>query len=92
MVFVYPDNPNTFAPHCNTGYVVGRAPYHYGLLEFYIPATRGYKLSGTYRLYPQHCRMPTILEEERTVKAVADLMKQMKRELPSSVKGKTEWL
>ena len=60
MVFIHPDNHNTFAPHCDIGYIVGRAPRHYCLLEFYIPDTRGYRLSCTYRLYPQHCRMPTI--------------------------------
>ena len=41
---------NTFAPHCVEGFTVGRAQHHYRLLDFYIPATRGYRLSGTYRL------------------------------------------
>ena len=59
-VFIHPDNRNTFATHCDEGFTVGRAPHHYRLLEFYIPATRGYRLSGTYRLYPQHCRMTVI--------------------------------
>ena len=92
MVFIHPDNRNTFAPHCDIGYVVGRALHHYRLLEFYIPDTRGYRLSGTYRLYPQRCRMPTISEEDRTLEVIADLLKQMKVELPPSVKGKKQWL
>ena len=37
--FTHPDNLNSFAPHCDMGYVVGRAPHHYHLLAFYIPAT-----------------------------------------------------
>ena len=68
-VYIHPDNCNTFAPHCDGRFTVGRAPRHYRLLEFYIPATRGYRLSGTYRLYPQYCRMPTITEEDKTVEA-----------------------
>ena len=91
MVFIHPDNHNTFAPHCNTGYVIGRAPHHYRLLKFYIPATCGYRLSDTYRRYPHHCQMPTISEDDHTVEAAADLVKQTKNELPSSVKSKTEW-
>ena len=76
MVFIHPGNQNTFAPHCGTDYVVGHTPHHYCLLEFYIPATRGYRLSVTYRLYPQHCQMPTISEEDQTVEATADLVKK----------------
>ena len=79
MVYIHPDNRNTFAPHCDTGYVVARCPHHYRLLEFYIPETRGYRRSGTYRLMPQHCRMPTISEADRTVEAAADLLKEMKK-------------
>merc|ERR1711966_529552 len=62
------------------GFTVGRASHHYRLLEFYIPATRGYRLSGTYRLYPQHCRMPVISEEDRTVSAATELLEKMKKE------------
>ena len=40
-VFIHPDNRNTFAPHCDKRFTVGRAPHHYHLLEFYIPANRG---------------------------------------------------
>ena len=41
MVFIHPDNCNTFAPHCDIGYVVGRALHHYRLLEFYIQDKHG---------------------------------------------------
>ena len=88
MIFIHLDNRNTFTPHCDIGYVVGCAPHHYHLLEFYIPDTRGYRLSGTYRLYSQHCRMPTISKEDRTGEATADLLQKMKAELPPLVKGK----
>ena len=91
-VFLHPDNRNTFAPHCNKGFSVGSARYHYRLLNFWIPATRGFRLSGTYRLHPQHCRMPTISEEDRTIEAAADLLAKMKKEIPTSVKGKQQWL
>lgn len=81
MVFIHPDNHSTFAPHCDTGHVVGRAPRHYCLLEFYIPAMRGYKCSGMYRLYPQRFHMPTTstLEADRTAEAAAYLAKESKK-------------
>ena len=40
-IYIHSYNRNTFAPHCNKGFTIGRAPHHYQLLEFYIPATRG---------------------------------------------------
>ena len=92
MGFIHLENQNTFAPHCNTGYVVSRAPHHYCLLEFYIPATLGYRRSGTYQLYPQNCRMPTISKAGHTVEAATDLLKEVKKELPATVKGKSKWV
>ena len=75
-VYIHPDNRNTFAPHCGEGFTVGRAPHHYRLLEFYIPATGGYRLSGTCRLYLQHCRMPRITEEDNTIEAATELLEK----------------
>ena len=79
MVYIHPDNRTTFAPHCDTRYVVGRTPNHYCQLEFYIPATRGYRRSGTYRLYPQHFPMQNILEVDRTMEATTDLANKLKK-------------
>ena len=42
MVLIHPSNRNTFDSHCNDGFIIGRTPHHYRLLEFYIPARRGY--------------------------------------------------
>ena len=68
-VYIHLDYRNTFAPHCDKGFTVGRAPHHYRLLGIYITATRGYRLSGIYPLYPQHCCMPTMTEKDKTVEA-----------------------
>lgn len=81
VVFIYPDNSNTFAPYCDTGYVVGRAPCHYLLLGFYIPAIRGCQRRGAYQLYLTHYRIPSISEVDQTVEAVADLLKEIKNEI-----------
>ena len=92
-VFIHPDNPNTFAPHCDNGYTVDRCNSHYQLLSFYIQATSGYQHSGTYRLYPQHCRMFTISKEDRTVEAAANLLtRKHKKRIASVSKSKQQWL
>ena len=92
-VFTHPDNPNTFAPHCDNGYTVDRCNSHYQLLSFYIQATSGYQHSGTYRLYPQHCRMFTISKEDRTVEAAANLLtRKHEKRIASVSKSKQQWL
>ena len=64
-----------------------------GLLQFYIPTTPGYRFSGTYRLFPQHCRMPTILEEDKTVEAAAPcLLEIIKKGIHKATKSKKQWL
>ena len=83
IVFIHPDNRNTFVPHCDKGFTVDRAAHHYHLLDFYTPATRGYRLNGTYRLYPQHCHMPAITEEDKTVEAATELLASTRENIPA---------
>ena len=61
---------------------VGRASHHYRLLEFYVPTTRGYRISGTFRLNPTHWKLPAISEQDKTVVAVTELLEQHKKFTP----------
>ena len=67
MLFIHPDIHNTFAPHCNESFNMGRARHHYCLLEFYVPNTRRYRISGTFCLNPTHWKLPVISEQDKTV-------------------------
>ena len=59
---------------------------HYRLMLFRDPATGGDTDAGTFRLYPAHCRTPTISEGDRIVLAAADLVDILKKEQPESVR------
>ena len=74
MMYITPDVLDTFTPHCNEAYTVGRAPHHHQLLKCYVPATRGYRISGTYRLDPSHWTLPAVSEQDKTVTAAVDLL------------------
>ena len=54
MIYIATNTRNTFAPHCDEAYTVAHAPHHHQLLKFYVPVTRGYRITGTYRLDPSH--------------------------------------
>ena len=69
MIFIHSNSRNSFAPHCDEAFTVGRVRHHYCLLEFYVPTTRGYCISGTFRLDPTHWKLPAISEQDKTVVA-----------------------
>ena len=84
LLFIHPDSHNTFDPHCDEAFTVGRSRHHYCLLEFYVPTTRGYRISGTFRLNPTHWKISTISEQDKTVAAATDLLEQHKKFTPLS--------
>ena len=74
IIYNDPEDRNSFEPRAIKAIAVGRAKLHYRCLKFWIPATRGFRISDTYRLYPKHCRMPTISEADETLLAAKDVM------------------
>ncbi len=42
------------------GWYLGPLLDHYGCDVYYVPATRGYRVSGSTELFPQHCQLPTL--------------------------------
>ena len=84
MLFINPDSRNTFAPHCDEAFTVRRARHHYHLLEFYVPTTRRYRISGTFRLNPTHWKLPIISEQDKTVVEATELLEQHKKFTPLS--------
>ena len=88
MIFIHPETRHTFAPHCDKAFVVGRARHHHKLLEFYVPTTKGYRITGTYRLDPTHWTMPTVSEQDKTIVAASDLLEMYEHIPPPSAKLK----
>ena len=84
MLFIHPYSRNIFAPHCDEAFTVGRARHHYHLLEFYVPTTRGYRISGAFHLNPTQWKLPIISERDKTVVAATELLEQHKKFNPPS--------
>ena len=47
---------------------------HYCQLEFFDPITRAYRTTATYELFPAHCKVPTVSEEDKTLIAATKLL------------------
>jgi hypothetical protein len=87
------DNPTlqaSWAPHATDGYYVGPAPNHYRCLQFYIPPTRRFRFSDTWRLYPTHCQIPIASHHDLSILAATDLLTVLGGILPSSATAKVK--
>ena len=82
LAFISPDKRKTFAPHAHDVIYVGRAPSHYRLLQFWNPRTQACSVTGTYKLHPTHCRMPTISEGDQTIIAATELVRAYTNNIP----------
>ena len=46
------------------GWYCGPAFDHHRNMCFYVPETRDYRTSASYNLFPQHCQLPTLSEQQ----------------------------
>ena len=67
LAFVNPGNRASWQMHANDVFYIGREPQHYCLLKFFDNRTKGYTSMGTYKLFPLHCKVPTISEADLTL-------------------------
>jgi len=65
---------------------------HYRLPEMFDPNTRSYRTAGTYKLYPTHCKVPTISEADRTIIAAAELLDTIRAQIPTQAETKRQHL
>ena len=92
LTFNDPDQRASWQPHGTDAWYVGPEPEHYRLLKFFNPRTGGYTSTGTFRLYPAHCRTPTISEGDKIIMAAADPVDAMRVTQPKSILERKEWV
>lgn len=56
---------------------------HYRNNQFYVPATRAYRTSGSFELYPQHCLLPQFTPDEHANEVHGELIKSTMNESTS---------
>ena len=84
LAYKDPDDRAAWQPHGTDVWYIGPATGHYRLLQFLDPKTGGILTTGTFRLYPAHCRTPTISEGDRTIMAATDLLRALQGIEPQS--------
>ena len=84
------DNIRAWQPHGVDAWYIGPTTEHYRLMRFHDPRTGGKVSTGTFRLYPAHCRTPTISEGDQIILAAADLVDILKIKQPELVSKRHE--
>ena len=90
LVFDGPSTRASWAPHATDGFYVGPARGHYRCLRFYIPATRRFRISDTWRLYPLHCQVPVISQHDLTLDAAATVLRRLGKTIPDTAAAKLQ--
>jgi len=49
---------SSWAPRGIDAWYLGPAKDHYRCMQFYVPETKGIRISGSYKLNPQYCKTP----------------------------------
>ena len=76
LVFLTPTKTkcNTWENHVVDAWYVGPAKMYYRNYKFYIPETRGYRITNSAKFFPAHCKMPAIEPGDTIRPAAQDLI------------------
>jgi hypothetical protein len=91
LIYNNPATRASWASHATVGFYVGPAIDHYCCLQFYIPATHCLCFSDTWRLYPSHCQVPILSEQDdKTLWAVGNILEKLGGTIPTTASAKNE--
>jgi hypothetical protein len=73
IIFTDSDTRASWAPHGLDAWLLGPSKDHYHCHLYYVPKTKGYRVSGLAELFPQHCIAPPYSHETHVNKLVAEI-------------------
>ncbi len=82
----------SWAPHATDGYYIGPANNHYRCMRFYILTTHRFCFADTWRLYPTHCQVPILSENDKTLLTASNFIQQLGGLVPPSAQDKIKHL
>jgi hypothetical protein len=74
-----PDQRTSWGTRGVDAWYCGPALDHYRNCRFYVPATRSYRTSGSFDLFPTHCLVPTLNNEQHADEVYEELIESVPR-------------
>eukprot|EP00804_Cyclotella_cryptica_P013964 CCRYP_002495-RA/>CCRYP_002495-RA protein AED:0.17 eAED:0.08 QI:0/0/0/1/1/1/3/0/1003 len=78
LILLDPNSRKTWQSHALDAWYVGPAKNHYRNYRFFIPTTKGYRISGSAKFFPKHTKMPAIEPGDTARLAAQDLITAIK--------------
>ena len=82
LAYNMPDNRSRQESHGEDGFDVGPCYLQYCLIENFITATRNNQKTQSARFYPMHYKPPAVSEDDKTILAACEMLKNMKIIVP----------
>ena len=77
IIYKDSDRRALWASHGLDAWYLGPSKDHYRCHIYYVPETKGYRVSGSAELFPQHCREPTYSPDSHVKELSAELQENM---------------
>ena len=84
LVFEDPDTRESWATHGKESWYLGPALEHYRCYQFYIPDTKGIRITGSCEFFPHHCQTPTISTADAATHAAQELIRILRHPTPNA--------
>ena len=84
LIYNEPNRRTTFGPHATDGWYTGPAKLHYRCYRFYVPSTKNFRIAQSAKLFPTHCKMPTISPKDAIQNTAQDLVDCLKNPHPQA--------
>ena len=88
VIYNNPTTRNIFLPHCTDAIYVAQSMLHYRNRKYWVPSTHKMLISSSARIDPEHFKILTMSEADKTLIAESDLLTAMRAAVPHTTKEK----
>ena len=78
IIYEDPETQESWAPRSLNAWLLGPSKDHYRCNLYYVPETRGYRVSAAADLFPQHCIAPSFMPESHVKELSIELQQNLK--------------
>ena len=78
IIYEDPESRGSWAPHGLDAWLLGPSKDHYRCNLYYVPETRGYRISAAADLFPQHCIAPSFTPDSHVKELSNELQDNLK--------------
>ena len=73
LILEHPTIRKSWGAHAVDAWYIGPALDHYRCYNFFIPSTRGYRISDTVKFQPKNCKIPFLSDTEYVLRSLDDI-------------------